>query len=680
MGDPNRRPWHAGWSTLIVVAMLAAGLPATASPSPDPEPDVRAEVQVEATVVDDYVRAAYEISVAGHESPAEVPIEVRVPDDAYASGLTIERNGTSYAAEVQPTEDAREAYDQARREGRSAGLAEQTRDASVYRFAVHPGAGETVNATFVYETLLVADEGVHELELPAPDLPGAHVNGTHLRASVEHSFGLDEVDVAPEDAHVEREGGVAVAERELGEGPGEDANLTVRYTPAETPRHGQLDTHVENGTGYFAHRFLADADARQLPLDLVLVLDTSGSMSGDKIAQLREAATAVVDQLGERDRLAVVAFDDEARTVVEGPTPVDEGTREQARQAVRSLSAGGSTNAAGGLERAFELLDGNGTERAPAVAFLTDGKPTVEPRTADAIRAFAEDTNDVGAEVHGLALGDDADWSLVHGLAQDHGGTAAHIEGGEGAREDLERFLTGLTAPVLTGLEVAYEGNVTPVRGPPTTLFAGSQVLVAGTFDPGLDQLEAQVSARTAEEDRSWTVSAPVGDEAAAWLPRLVAYNELQDLEDRIAAQGGDDQLEQRARELALEHGFVTDRTSLVLTLPADLAGEAGDGNGTDGNGTDGPANATDETTLDLSTEPTEPEAPDEPRDRATGGSGVADPQSTREDPAPSVDDGDKGGHERADADEPTESAETPAPGAFAALLVAVLAALARSR
>lgn len=558
---------------LLVLVLSAVPAEATSQGTPAEDPPTApwsVDVTVNASVVDSYARVAFEASLESNGTPVEVPLEVPVPDDAYITGMSIERNGTVHEADVEGRERAKQGYREAKGSGQTAGLVEQERSASVYAYRVNVAPGDQVNATLTYETYLTASQGVYGLEMPAPRFPTDRVEGLTFRASLSHTGGLDQAWATPNATTRTVPGGV-VLERTV-EGPNvtRSTNTTVHYTLEETPRHGELLTTIEDGTGYFAHRFRAAPGGAQLPLDLVLVLDTSGSMGGLKVHQLRRAAKEVVDVLDAEDRLHLTLFDDHIRTEWTGLARADTDLVEDAKHVISEIRADGSTDIGRALEAGFGAFgEESATDRMPALVFLTDGHATTGVQETDRLRAIAREENQVGAHVFSLAFGQRADWTLVHGLAQDGNGTAVHVEEGHGAKRDIERFLTSLTTPVLKHVRITYDGSVEPFDRSARALFAGSEMLVVGTFDANMSELTATVSAQTPDGARSWNITETVQPGEAGYLSRLVAYHRLQALEDQIEAKGGHNEtIEDEIRQRALEHGFVTDYTSLVLTLP----------------------------------------------------------------------------------------------------------------
>ena len=143
-------------------------------------------------------------------------------------------------------------------------------------------------------------------------------------------------------------------------------------------------------------------------LGLVLVIDRSGSMSGDKMEMAKDAAKAAVELLSARDYVGVVAFDHEAFWVADIQLAVDRGG---VQQRIAAIQAGGGTNIAPGLEMAFSKLSGT-PAKLKHVILLTDGVSTPGP--------FYELTSQMVQEhitVSAVAVGSDADTKLLEQIA-----------------------------------------------------------------------------------------------------------------------------------------------------------------------------------------------------------------------------------------------------------------------
>ena len=127
----------------------------------------------------------------------------------------------------------------------------------------------------------------------------------------------------------------------------------------------------------------------QLPLSLTLIIDTSGSMSGEKIRNARESAVATLAQLRAGDRFSVVAFSSQAHVLVSQAT-IGESPMASIRNQIFSLSANGGTNMSQALyvggARAQDLYSSQHTNR---ILLLSDGKPDAENGLRDQVRALA---------------------------------------------------------------------------------------------------------------------------------------------------------------------------------------------------------------------------------------------------------------------------------------------------
>ncbi len=543
---------------------------------------------VDAHVVDNYATVQVIAQIDNRGPDPEFPFEVRVPDDAMITGLTIERDGTVYNATIEQRGAAREQYDQAKQEERSAGLVEKHRGASVYAYRVNVEATESLRAVLTYEQYLSADRGIYTLPLEAPVSSFGQDTGAEIHVQVEHSDGVQALWSEPSAGVSQAAGGYELSYNVGPRGLEDPTQLDVHYALDPTGEPGSVVTTVHDGTGFFAHRFRATPGQAELPLDLVLVLDTSGSMSGEKIDQLKDAARQVVGMLDADDRLHLSFFSSAVRSPWDAMAHVDEHTAQEAMAEIDATFAGGGTRLALGLQDGFAAL--NATEpqedgRLKALVVLTDGHAA---STEDQLRGLARNANARNATIYGLAFGAGADWGLIHGLAEDGQGVAHRVPAGTGAEVDLARFMGALTTPVLHNLEIAYGPGIEASATAAPILYAGSELLLLGTFPADARWLNATVHAQSSQGPVTHELEHKIArDDKAIDVGRLVAYHRIRTIQDTLDAHGANETLVEQATQLALDHGFVTDHTSLVLDLPeqdihagsdADGAGDQADG------------------------------------------------------------------------------------------------------
>ncbi len=159
-------------------------------------------------------------------------------------------------------------------------------------------------------------------------------------------------------------------------------------------------------------------------LNLVLAMDTSGSMEGEAMDSARAAASALVDALRPGDHVAVVAFDSETRVVVPN-TVISDGALASIHAAIDSMKAHGTTDMRGGLAQALQQLSaGAGKDVVNRIVLLSDGVPN----DAAQIPALADQARSYGASITALGLGLEYDETLMGAIAQRSGGKFHFIE------------------------------------------------------------------------------------------------------------------------------------------------------------------------------------------------------------------------------------------------------------
>lgn len=160
------------------------------------------------------------------------------------------------------------------------------------------------------------------------------------------------------------------------------------------------------------------------PLDIVLVLDTSGSMSGSKMTNLKNAANSFIDATVENNRglkqdqqtrLAIVQFASGAQTQ-RGLDYVTDQNAQQYKNTINGFSANGATHAEDGLEQAQRVLDSNGREDVQQIViFFTDGEPNHQSGFDESVAAeainTAKDMKESGTIIYSIGVMSGADAS-----------------------------------------------------------------------------------------------------------------------------------------------------------------------------------------------------------------------------------------------------------------------------
>lgn len=202
------------------------------------------------------------------------------------------------------------------------------------------------------------------------------------------------------------------------------------------------------------------------PVDLVTVIDVSGSMAGTKLALLKRAMGFVVQHLGPSDRLSVIAFSSSARRLFHLQRMSHYG-RLQALQAINSLGAGGGTNIADGLKKATKVIEDRSYKNSVcSIILLSDGQDTysvssnVQGGSTDYRSlippSILNDTQRM-LPIHAFGFGSDHDSDSMHSIAEASGGTFSFIED-EGVMQDaFAQCIGGLLSVVAQEMRLSME-------------------------------------------------------------------------------------------------------------------------------------------------------------------------------------------------------------------------------
>jgi len=209
---------------------------------------------------------------------------------------------------------------------------------------------------------------------------------------------------------------------------------------------------------------------------VALVVDTSGSMSGEKIDHARGAAHRLVDSLPEGDILSIHAFSDEA-SVQLFPSVLAPNTRMQAHSAVTSLGASGGTNLFDGLRLGEQHVAASpATHTARRVIVLSDGVATVGPTSPEILGSVAESGSAHGIQVTAIGVGLDYDERTLNALAVRSSGRMYHIESPDDMTAVLAQESRLFNATRATDVFV----EIIPARGVSLVSVAGARTIPAG--------------------------------------------------------------------------------------------------------------------------------------------------------------------------------------------------------
>lgn len=200
-----------------------------------------------------------------------------------------------------------------------------------------------------------------------------------------------------------------------------------------------------------------DASTFKRPdLDLALVVDRSGSMTGDKIEAARNALRKLVGQLGDRDRLSIVLFDDQVDVLVT-PTFVSGANKERILGQIGSIQARAATDIEKGLAKGYELVaqDVATKTRSHRVMLFTDAQPNTGRTDAGSFVELAKTNAAKGIGLTAFGVGLDFGQQLAHDIAQVRGGAYFFLEDAAKLSKVFDESFDYLVTPLAYDMKVA---------------------------------------------------------------------------------------------------------------------------------------------------------------------------------------------------------------------------------
>ena len=533
-------------------------------------------------------------------NPTDVPIQGHyvfpIPPDAMLSSFSATVDGVDQTLDHRDASDATAMLNDRIADRRDPTLL-QYADWEAYTFEIAVAPHETRTMTLTYEEVLQPVGGAlhYHYVLSTERYAARPLDEVSVIVNIENDASLGPVYSSSHPVAVARpaQNHAQVTYRAENVHPDEDFHLffapategfgSALLTGAMPDANGDRQDHV---LFLFAPEIGAAGDAA-MPKDLVLVLDRSGSMSGEKIEQARQALHFILDHLNPEDRFSIVAFNDRLDVFSRRLEPAEAGILEKAHGFVDALIADQGTDIDGALQRGLDIFGGSDAQpgRTQLVVFLTDGLPTVGLTDPTRIVERAGRTNTrVEARVHVFGVGYDVNSHLLDQLAGENGGSVTYVQPGENLEHRLSAFYRRIANPVLTDLEITFEGMETWDRHPHPLpdMFEGSSLLLTGRAqiqdDPstGSGQSPITVHVRGRARDEDWQATYTFAtDETGdhAFVPRLWATRQVGKLLDQIRVEGETEALVAEVRTLGLTYGLVTPYT--IDAIAAQTTGAA---------------------------------------------------------------------------------------------------------
>ncbi len=584
-----------GQGVLVIVDAHPVPLP---RPIPHPRPPIMPappsmsykikELDYTAKITDQVAQVAVTQAFVNTGSrQMEVSFVFPVPYDGAIDRMTFMVDGKEYDAKLLDAKEARKTYEEHVRKSQDPALLEWV-GYGMFKtsvFPVPPGAERKV--TLKFSQLLRKDGKLTDLIIPlsTAKYTSSPVEKLSIRAAIETSKELKNVYSPTHKVNIERpDEKHAVVKLEV-----KDTVPTTDFRLFFDTTDGKLGASVisyrpeKDEDGFFL--LLASpeikTESKQRPAKTVIfVVDRSGSMSGKKIEQAKEALKFVLNNLRTGDTFNIVAYDSTVESFRPELQKYDDETRKSALGFIEGLYAGGSTNISGALTTALDMIKDD--SRPNFLLFLTDGLPTAGETSEVKIAATAKDKNKLHTRMINFGVGYDVNSRLLDRLSRDNFGQSEYVRPDEDIEAHVSSVYNKLGAPVLTDVAVKvdiegaseYGGTSRVYPKSVYDLFAAEQLVMVGRYKKSGDAkvvITGKIGDKKEKFDFPASFVAKSGDQSHAFVEKLWAMRRIGEIIDEIDLSGKNDELVKELVGLSTKHGILTPYTSFLAdeTAPA---------------------------------------------------------------------------------------------------------------
>ncbi|HAT12370.1 MAG TPA: trypsin [Microcoleaceae bacterium UBA11344] len=425
------------------------------------------------------------------ENPFTKPLEAiyvfPLPDVAAVDDMEIKIGDRVIKGNIKKREEAQQIYQQAKREGRTAGLLEQQRDNIFTQSLANIKPGEQIDVTIRYTDSLKFEGGNYEFVFPMVVGP-RYIPGTQIDASGDTDQVADASRITPpvmppemRSGHdigvtIEIDAGLTIANlrstshqlRIEEEGQitrvklgGEDTipnkDLIVRYQVSGDKTQSTVLHESDHRGGHFAIYLIPALEYKIdeiVPKSVIFLMDTSGSQWGDPLLKCQELVRRFINGLNPHDAFTIIDFANTATYLSSKVLPNTHQNRTLAINYVNQLQADGGTELMNGINAVMKFPpapDG----RLQSIVLLTDGYIGND----NEILAAVQQQLKPGNRLYSFGVGSSVNRYLLNRIAEIGRGTCQFVRQDESTEEVAEKFFRQINNPVLTNIEITWEGE-----------------------------------------------------------------------------------------------------------------------------------------------------------------------------------------------------------------------------
>jgi len=433
-----------------------------------------------------------------------------LPDEAAVDDMEIKIGNLVIKGNIRKRTEAKEIYAQAKQEGKTAGLLEQERDNIFTQSLANIQPGEQIDVTIRYTNSLKFLGGNYEFVFPmvvgpryipgtiidssgdtdevpdasritSPIIPPEVRSGHEINVNVEINAGLPILNITSPSHKLQigQTGEIIQVSLAIADTvPNKD--FILRYQVATQETQATILTQADSRGGHFAI-YLIPALTYQpreiVPKDVVFLIDTSASQSDAPIQQCQELMRRFIQGLNPDDTFTIIDFSSTTRQLSSTPLANTPENRDRAIKYINKLQANGGTELLNGIRAVldFPVI----SSRLRSVVLLTDGYIGNEKQ----ILAEVQSKLKPGNRLYSFGAGSSVNRFFLNRVAEIGRGISTIIRHDEPVDKAVENFFQQINYPVLTDIQVTWEGEGDPPLIYPTTppdLFTAQPLVLFG--------------------------------------------------------------------------------------------------------------------------------------------------------------------------------------------------------
>lgn len=541
--------------------------------------DVKIEDQIAVTHVDQVFYNPNDYTVEG-------TYLFPLPDGAAVTGFTLWVDGQPVEGQVLGADAARQKYEEIVRSLRDPALLEYAgRGAVQARIFPIPPQGER-RIELQYTQTLTAENGLVNYTYPlnTEKFSVDPLETVSVSVAISSTLPIQTVYSPSHPIDVTRADVNHAAAVYSAKNVTPDSDFTLYYSLGQSESFHLMTyrdpTDPENPDGFFLLMLAPKPETGSEPIakDVILIMDHSGSMDGEKFRQTQAAAKFILAHLNPDDRFflevfnnTVQIYDTRMSAAVDSP---------KASTWVDQIDAEGSTDINRALLQAADMVD---AERPVYVIFMTDGLPTSGETNTQTILANFNAKSRKNVRLFPFGVGYDVDTVLLDTLSQQNHGVSTYVRPGDALDETLTSFYSKISSPVMTDLAMDF-GKMTIYDlypNPLPDLFSGSQIILvgryrsSGTADVSLSGMVQGSKQTFTYPEQTFSADSRTEIGNLTVLPRLWATRKIGYLLNKVRLNGVDQETIQQIVTLSIRYGIVTPYTSYLVTEPQALGADA---------------------------------------------------------------------------------------------------------